>query len=340
MNLAQCAAFVAIADTGSFTHAAKALSVSQSAVSHAISGLEKDLGVALMKRSRSGVEFTDVGQRILTHARAIVLGRELIRQEADAARDRRSGTLRIGTSQSFATSLLPRLLTEFRGALPDIRIVLREGTDQEIAEWLGGYTIDVGIVNLPKEHLDTVPLLRDEMYAVLPPDHALAGRGGIAVEELADETFVMPVGGVEPMLRTALELVGREPRIGFHAQGINALLSMVAEGHGVTVVPALALPSVPPHPQLRIVPFAPALSRRLGIGIRRAARRAPAVETFVSMARALARDSASQMPRAQGEPGLRGAGRSPSGSAPGTAPGSASGPVRRISASPAMASAS
>ncbi|HET6858781.1 MAG TPA: LysR family transcriptional regulator [Streptomyces sp.] len=290
MNLSQCVALVAIADTGSFTQAAKALSMSQSAVSHAISGLEKTLGVALMKRSRSGVEFTATGQRILVHARTIVLGAEQIRQEAEAARADRAGTVRIGTSQSFAARLLPRLLTGVRAALPGVRIVLREGTDQEIAEWLGGYAVDVGIVTLPKRNLTTVPLLDDELYAVLPPDHALAGQREVRVSELVDEVFILPVGGMEPILRTVFGVIGREPRIGFRAHDVNGLLSMVAEGHGITVAPALALPALLPHPQLRVVPFTPSLSRHLGIGIRTGARRSPAVEALVSMAQALARD--------------------------------------------------
>ncbi|MFD3546484.1 LysR family transcriptional regulator [Streptomyces sp. NPDC058655] len=362
MKLSQYTAFVAIADTGSFTKAAEALSISQSAVSHAMASLEKTLGVVLMRRSRSGVEFTEVGRRILAHARTVVLGTEQILQEAEALRADRSGTLHLGTSQSFGARLLPRLLTEFRSALPDVEIVLSEGTDQEIAEWLGGYTIDVGIVALPKENLTTVPLLEDEMCVVLPPHHPLADRSCLRLEEVADEEFIMPVGGVEPMLRSFFRGIGRDLRVGFHVHDVNGLLSMVAEGHGITVVPALALPRVLPHPQLRVIPFAPSLSRRLGIGIRTGARRSPAVEAFVSMARALARDDTwsrsfdlepdrgargavaggagepgAQMPWRQGDP-VRAAAAARSGA--GSAPAARSGALPRVSACPAMASAS
>lgn len=350
VNLSQCTAFVAIADTGSFTEAAKALAISQSAVSHAISSLEKALGVALMKRSRSGVEFTDVGQRILGHARAVVLGAERMRQEAEAQLGNRSGTIRIGTSQSFAARLLPRLLTDFRGAWPDTEIVLREGTDQQIAEWLDASAIDVGVVNLPKENLTTVPLLQDEMFVVLPPGHPLAGQAAVRVEELADEVFILPVGGVEPVLRRVFAAVGRRPRTGFQVHEVNGLLSMVAEGHGITVVPALALPSVLPHPGLRTVPFAPALTRSIGIGTRSGAHRSPAARDLVAMARALvgdgtrthrpdrgpdavaAVDAARTQPTwRQGDPGR---------SAAMARSSSPSGPAARVSAWPAMASAS
>ncbi|MER5629416.1 LysR family transcriptional regulator [Streptomyces nitrosporeus] len=348
MKISQCTAFVAIADTGSFTLAAKALSISQSAVSHAISSLEKSLGVSLMKRSRSGVEFTEIGQRVLEHARTVVHGAEQIRQEAEALRSHRSGTLRIGTSQSFAASLLPRLLTEFCASWPDIGIELHEGTDQEIAEWLGGYTIDVGVVALPKENLSTVPLLQDEMYAVLPPEHALAGRRALGMEELADESFVMPVSGVETMLRTVFRVIGREPRIAYRAHDVNSLLSMVAEGLGITVVPALALPSVLPHPQLRVIPFAPSLTRRLGIGVRTAARCTPAAEAFVATARSLARDGVWSRSSERGRGAVAGGRAAPQNpwrqGDPGSAPAGPGAGVRtapsRSSACPAMASAS
>ncbi|MFJ4875281.1 LysR family transcriptional regulator [Streptomyces sp. NPDC088745] len=347
MKISQCTALVAIADAGSFTLAAKALSVSQSAVSHAVSSLEKSLGVALMSRSRSGIEFTDVGERVLQHARTVVHGAEQIRQEARAVREHRSGTLRVGTSQSFAGRLLPRLLSEFRAAWPGIGIELREGTDQEIAEWLGGYAVDVGVVALPKERLNTVPLLQDEVYAVLPQDHPLAGRGELSVTDLADELFVMPVSGVETLLRAAFRTAGLTPRIGYRAHDVNSLLSMVAEGLGITVVPALALPSAPIHPHLRVLPFAPSLTRSVGIGVRTGARHVPAVEAFVATARKLAREDT------WNRPAVRTPGAGPGGPAEAAAPqtpwrrsgsaGTPAGPGARgagSSACSAMASAS
>ncbi|WP_354640887.1 LysR family transcriptional regulator [Kitasatospora camelliae] len=303
MKLSQITVFVAIADTGSFTNAAKALSISQSAVSHAIAGLEASLGVALMKRDRSGVELTGVGRRVLTHARELLLRAEQMRVEADTVRTDVGGTIRIGTSQSFAARLLPRLMTEFRARLPHVDILLREGTDKQITDWLRGYVIDVGIVTLPKKDLTVTPLMQDEVFAVLPGDHPLAASESLAVRQLVDEEFVMPVGAVEPILRTVFRTVGREPTVAYRVHGVNALLAMVAEGHGVTVVPALAMPgTLPPDADLRAVPFSPPVFRHLGIGVRTAARNAPAVAAFVSAAQELARSEGWSRP-ATGEAG-------------------------------------
>ncbi|WP_441250129.1 LysR family transcriptional regulator [Kitasatospora sp. McL0602] len=294
MKLSQCSVFVAIADTGSFTNAAKALMISQSAVSHSIAGLEATLGVALMKRDRGGVELTEVGRRVLTHARAVLLHAEQMRQEAGGLLTDLGGTIRIGTSQSFAARLLPRLMTDYRSRLPHVEISLREGTDKQITEWLRSYSIDVGIVTLPKENLTTIPLMRDEMFAVLPDSHPLAGSTVLGVHELLDEEFVMPVGAIEPILRTVFRTVGREPVVSYRVHDVNALLAMVAEGHGVTVVPELALPAVTPD-SLRVIPFGPRVYRHLGIGIRTVARNSPTVAAFVTAAQALAREQQSEL---------------------------------------------
>lgn len=288
MKLSQCEALVAIADTGSFTKAARALAVSQSAVSHAIATLEAELGVALMRRDRAGIDFTDVGRRVLDHARAVVEHAEQMRQEAESARAGIAGTIRIGTSQTFAARFLPRLITEFRERFPGLQLQLREGPDRQIAEWLHAHAVDVGIVTLPKKNLTTVPLLQDEMFAVAPVDHPLAAGGRVRVPQLAGVPLVLPVGAVEPMLLAMFRTVGLEPVVAFRVNDLTALLAMVAEGHGVTVLPALALPPLPPR--LRSIPFDPPVARRIAIGIRTGAQTMPAVSAFVATAQSLARD--------------------------------------------------
>ncbi|MFJ4680839.1 MULTISPECIES: LysR family transcriptional regulator [unclassified Kitasatospora] len=286
MKLSQCAAFVAVVDTGSFTGAARALGISQSAVSHAIAGLEAELGVGLMHRDRKGIELTDSGHRVLTHARAVMLHSEQMRNVAGSAAREPSGRIRIGTSQSFACRLLPALMTEFRGRYPELEIELKEGPDLRISEWLRGYAVDVGIVTLPKRDLKTHPLLEDQLYAVLPARHRLRSAAGVRILQLADEPLLMPHGDTEGLVRSLFRAVGLEPNVSYRVQNLNTLLAMVAEGHGVTVLPSLAM--LPMSPALRAVPLAPAVRRKLAIGISPLVRNFQAVSAFVSTARALA----------------------------------------------------
>ncbi|MGW2562120.1 LysR family transcriptional regulator [Streptomyces sp. NPDC001514] len=289
MKLSQCVAFVAIADTGSFTNAARSLGISQSAVSHAIAGLETELGVTLMVRDRSGVELTDAGRRALEHARGVVLQAERVRQAVRGECAGPEGTLRIGTSQSFAARLLPVLMSELHKRYPLLEIVLREGSDAQIAQWLRGRGIDIGIVMLPKRGLETVPLLQDEMFAVLPLDHELASSPELRVDQLAAVPFLMPVGGVEGVVRAAFRTAGLEPSVSHQVRDINALLAMVAAGLGGTVLPRLALPVA--LPDVRVVPLSPAITRHLAIGTRLGSQDSPAVTAFVDVAQSLARRS-------------------------------------------------
>ncbi|MBC6463121.1 LysR family transcriptional regulator [Actinomadura sp. HBU206391] len=287
MKLHQITALVAIADTGSFTNAARALSVGQSAISHAIAGLEAELGVPLMWRDRGGVQFTDAGRRVLDHARSIVVELDQIGRIRQALHPASASSIRIGTSQSFAVRLLPPLMTYFKSRFPEVKITLREGPDGRIAELLRTGEIDIGVVMLPKRDLLTVPLLRDEMYALLPTAHRLGSGGRIRIRQLDGEPLIMPVGGVEAMIVDALRAKGIEPRITHRIRDLNTVFAMVAAGLGTTVIPGLVLPSR--LPDLRPIPFAPVWVRHLAIGVHPSARESPPVTTFIGAAQALAR---------------------------------------------------
>src|SRR3954452_7942805 len=157
MKLTQCTALVAVADSGGFTRAAGRLGISQSAISHAISSLETELGCALMARDRTGVDLTDCGREVLEHARAMVAHADRIRAVAASTKDGLRGTIRFATSQSFGRSLLPALLSRFQEAYPHQELRLREGADPQIAQWLRRRAVDVGVVTLPKDGLTVVP---------------------------------------------------------------------------------------------------------------------------------------------------------------------------------------
>ena len=137
MNFSQLQSFVALADTGSFTEAAYAIDLTQSAVSHALSALESELGVTLLERNRKGVvALTDAGQKIIPHVRALLAQVEAIEQEAKAAHGEAAGKLRLGSMLSIVSpALLAGVLTCFRASYPDIEVVLFEGT---IEKWGSG----------------------------------------------------------------------------------------------------------------------------------------------------------------------------------------------------------
>lgn len=287
MTLAQCEILVAVANTGSLTGAGRALEITQSAVSHALAALETELGVTLLERGRGGARPTEVGGRVVAEARAILIHAEQLRQEAAATIALTKGTLRIGVIASVGTRLLPRLIRRFGARYPGITLALREGTDDEVRDWVLHYEVDLGVVTLPCEGLTTVPLLSDEMVAVVADDHPLAAATSVRFAALAEEPFLLSTGGCEPLIRALFRGAGLVPRVRYTIRDIGTLLAMVEEGLGVTIVPTLSLPSW--LSGVRVLPLAPQAERHLALGRRAVASTAPAMATFIAEAQDLVR---------------------------------------------------
>src|SRR5579859_5393593 len=115
MNFSQLQAFLALVDKGSFTEAANAIGLTQSAVSHALAALETELSVTLLERNRKGVlALTLVGQKIIPHVRVLLSKVEAIEQEAKAANDEAVGKLRLGNMICLCPGLLVSVLTCFQ----------------------------------------------------------------------------------------------------------------------------------------------------------------------------------------------------------------------------------
>jgi DNA-binding transcriptional LysR family regulator len=287
MKISHCSALVATTDTGSFTKAAERLGVTQSAVSHAIAGLEAELGCVLMERRRSGVRLTGAGSAVIEHARAIVAHADQIRRVARDGFTDGQATVRFATSQSFASQVLPAVIGDLRARHPRLVVHLREGTDQQIARWLRLHSVDVGVVTLPKAGISTFPLWRDELRVLLPARHPLAvGRAAVHIRALADEPLLMPIGEVELSVRAAMRLVGRQPSVTHRMYDLSALRALIAEGLGVTVLPTRALGSLPAS--MRALPLVPAVDRQVALGVSSMATGSSAVDAFVEVARGVA----------------------------------------------------
>ena len=264
MTDAQLQALVAVADHGSFTAAARHLRTSQSAVSHAITGLEQSLGVSLLRRTARAVRLTDIGERTVARAREVLAIKARMRQEAEAARGLRRGTLRVGSfGASASRRLLPPILAAFGRRYPDVAVVVSEGTDQEVEGWLRAGTVDVGFVTLPSE-LDTLPLWRDEYCALLPAGHPLARQPRVRPAELAHDPFVMSTGGCEPAVRDALGGVAVDVR--FQIRETGTIVATVGRGAGVSIVPTMSLPAPLPA-DVVVRPLDPPAPRTVALAV-------------------------------------------------------------------------
>lgn len=267
MKLSQCSAFVAVAETESFTRAGLRLGISQSAVSHAVAALEKELGVALLRRERGGVVLTPEGGRALKHARAVTRHAELV---ALRARDARAddGPLRVATVPTFAAQLLPRLMAELAATGRGSDLTVREADDKQICRWLQAGVVDVGITYSAPPGMITAPLVRETLYALVSRGHPLADARVVPYEQVARLPLIVPAWDPEAAVLRALREAEGGPLFSHHIRDTNTVLCMVGEGLGATILPDTVLPAT--LPGLRVLRLAPGRSRQLSLSTRAA----------------------------------------------------------------------
>lgn len=281
-NIQKYQAFVEVARTGSFTRAAEALAYSQSGISHMISDLERDWGVALFERSRRGVALTGDGARLLPAARTLCEGFRTLEATVDEVRGLQAGLIRIGVFSSVAAHWIPRIIRHFHEDYPGIDYKLRVGDYTEIEEWIAEGRVDCGFVELPLRTgaaLETVALEDDEFLAVLPLGHPLAACEVFPVERFSDLPLMSPASDSDDELSEFLERWGVRANTHFSSWDDRAILSMVENGMGVTVLSRLMLKGISQN--VATVPLSDPVRRTIGVAYRRVDRLPLATRRFL-----------------------------------------------------------
>lgn len=282
MTITQLHVFVKTVELGSFTKAGEALNMTQPAVSHAISSIEAELGVALLIRDRrKGLILTEVGKRVLVHIRKILNGVEQIEQEVAAEKGFEIGTIRIGSFPIASAHFVPKILSTFQQRYPKLELLLHEGTMDEINHWLAERMIDVGIVINPDKEMDFIPLTKKRMLAVLREDHPLADRASIRIEELENEPLIICKGGYDAPIIELFQTVSAKPRIEYAIHNVSTLLNMVEEGLGVSILSELSLTNLPEHVVTR--PLEPLAYREIGLSLPSVEKASLAVQLFIQI---------------------------------------------------------
>lgn len=283
MTFTQLEIFVAVVENKGFTSAAYRLGISQSGVSHAIASLETELDVTLIERGRAGLVLTEIGDRLLSHAREILALNELIRQEAAATKGLKRGTLRIGSfGLSASVRILPKLMQAFEQYYPEIEIHVIEGVDLDVIDWVHSRRVDIGFVVLPNDSLDTILLTEDELVALIPEKHPLAQAKILNPVDLISEPFILSTAGSGPLIEEMFKTAEVSPKIRYRIQQINSIINMVKEGLGVSVIARLALPEN--FTGVKVVLLESKITRSIGLGVRSLQELSPAARAFINLA--------------------------------------------------------
>lgn len=243
-TLNQLRYFCVVAELRHFGRAAERLHMSQPPLSRQIAALERDLGTALLERTSKGVTLTAAGERLLADAKHVLQMADQAKRNAVAVGRGEAGRLTVGFTMCAAYSVVPLLVRNFKKRFPRIDLHLREMMPSMLKRDLGEGTIDAAI-NFPDEDVEafaTHSLIREPLDLVLPDTHPLARAKSVAVERLADESFlIVPRHQVAVLHDTIVErcrLAGFTPKVGLEVYLQQTIINFVAEGLGVAFVPA------------------------------------------------------------------------------------------------------
>ncbi|RPK06100.1 LysR family transcriptional regulator [Priestia endophytica] len=242
MSLAKYEVFDTVVELGNLTKAAEALNLTQSAVSYSIANLEAELGFPLLIRSRSGITLTSNGERILKYIRTILHWNEKMKQEAACINGLEVGSVRIGAFTSVCIQWLPRWIKHFKQEHPFIEIKILQGGYQDIEQWIANGVVDFGFVSLPTlEGFETIPLKKDRLVCILPYNHPLGNQDKIRIEQLENESFIIQKSGYDHDIKRIFKETGVTLKNAFEMADDQAIIAMVENELGVSVIPELVL---------------------------------------------------------------------------------------------------
>lgn len=279
MNIAKYQALAAVVESGSLTRAGELLGCTQSAVSHSIDSLEKELGFTVLKRSRGGVQLTSEGERLMGAVRRLLNSAEQLNQVAASIRGLDSGTVRVGAFTSVAVHWLPPVLKQFQLDFPNVDIRLFNGDYHDVEQWLTEGSVDIGFVTLPSPvDCKFLPLMEDRLLAILPKDSRFKSYPRFPLIECETEPFISLLASSDHDARRALEAAGVKPNVRFYTKDDYAIIAMVEQGLGMSIMPELLLKGR--HDDVMPLPLVPPAKRTIGLAIAAGDKAGPATRRF------------------------------------------------------------
>ncbi|GAA3091435.1 LysR family transcriptional regulator [Streptomyces rectiviolaceus] len=288
VNIPQLRAFLAVVEAGGFSAAAAELGMSQSAVSHAVASLERELTAPLLVRA-APVRTTALGERILPHARTALSAARSVEEIAAEAAGTMTGTVRLACTPTVRQGLIPDLLHHWSEDQPQVTVRVFEGDSTEVAAWLGDGVADAAVLIDPPPGLG-IHLAEDHYRAVLPRDHPLADEPLVDIGDLEDDQFLISPNNCEARIRTIHAQAGVPFTPAHRVRDLTTLVTMVQAGIGVTILSEVSRSLLPPD--LVLLPLKPEMSRHLVLTGPREGPWHPAV-------RALAESAAAHLARSQ-----------------------------------------
>ena len=298
MTLTELKYVIAVARMRHFGRAAESCFVSQPSLSVAIRKLEEELGVTIFERRTSDISISPIGQQIVEQAQRVLDESRRIIDIAQNGHDPLAAPLRLGVILTIAPYLLPNLLTELSDSCSQMPLYLEESFTDELLEKLRSGQIDAAIMadTIHGTGMMTQTLYQEEFVVAVPSHHPWVNRNFVNADELKDQTMLLlgsghcfrdQILGICPDLNRRTKSDRSEVQHTVEGSSLLTICHMVAQGLGITVLPASAVPYLTgPSSRLKILPFKqPAPSRRVILVWRKSYTREAAIQAIAAAVR-------------------------------------------------------
>ena len=247
MTLLTYQIFKTVSEMGSFHKAADVLGLTPSAISHAVSSMEKELGFSVLTRSKNGVALTNYGEHLLPYINAVLNSDESLQQAIGEFNGLKRGKVKLGCFSSVCANWIPSILRSFHEVYPEISIELFQGTYDDVNYWIKSGVVDFGFLSTSSvRDLHIEPFYRDPLICVTPKGLCGEEAGGtISVEEMARHHFVVQPKSTDADIQKFMKTNHLVVESSYHIVDDLSMIAMVANGFGICLVPELVMHDIP-----------------------------------------------------------------------------------------------
>jgi DNA-binding transcriptional LysR family regulator len=314
MDIRQLKAFVAIAETGTFTAGAARVHVTQAAISMQIRQLENETGAQLFVRAPRRVILTEAGEKLLVRAYVILREHDAALEEMAALTGAHRGRLRIGSASAMvAGDPLPQILRELKKNHDAVETSVASGTSEQLVQQVLAGDLDVAFVSLPVEArgIQTELLSEDYLVAIASPHHKMANQKVVSAYSLAGEKLILGErgGNTRRLIDQFFSQAGVTPKVIMELSRLTAIKRMVQEDMGIGIVPLQSVQDEVANGMLvRWWIEAAKINWQLGVARLVGGYESPIHLTFLQLCREHFKQPASNPPRMKTKPKRRAAG--------------------------------
>ena len=264
MTLTFCRIFSRIVTEGSFIKAAESLNMTPSAVSHAVSDAEAQVGFKLFNRTKTGVTLTENGKKLYPAVLQLLGCEDALNQTVDNLNGLRGGTINLGIFNSVCTNWMPDIFRRFEALYPEIRINIYEGSYDDVIYWIKNGFVELGFLSTAcTTELPVDGRYIDPLVCIVPPDFPNREEGYIHIDEMRNQHFIIQREGSDADVQKLLKTGGLHYHTSCHVLDDTSVMAMIACRRGISIMPRLTAKGL--EGNLKVLRLKPEYHRVIGL---------------------------------------------------------------------------